>query len=70
MFSDLADEVRIITARFGRLYDDPHRLAEAHAPLLKALMARDSARYAKEIDYHLGVARQTVIQSFQVHSTT
>ncbi|MGM0559650.1 MAG: GntR family transcriptional regulator [Pseudomonadota bacterium] len=56
VFTDLADEIRLIIALIEQIFDDPQRLADAHIPLLEALVARDKARIAREMDWHIGVA--------------
>lgn len=64
LFSDLAGEVRMIIALIGQVYDDPVRLAEAHAPLLEALAAGDRDRLRDEVDHHIRVAWQEVRDVF------
>ncbi|MFC4352593.1 GntR family transcriptional regulator [Fodinicurvata halophila] len=56
VFTDLADEIRLIIALIEQIFDDPQRLADAHIPLLDALQARDKERIAREMDWHIGVA--------------
>lgn len=64
LFTDIAGEVRMIIALIGQLYDDPHRIAETHAPLLDALEARDARRLDEEVDHHIRVAWREVRRFF------
>jgi len=64
LFTDLTGEVRMIIALIGQVYDDPVRLAEAHAPLLEALAAGDRDRLRGEVDHHIRVAWQEVRDFF------
>ncbi len=64
LFNDLAGEVRMIIALIGQVYDDPHRIAETHAPLLESLAARDADRLDAEIDHHIRVAWHEVRRFF------
>ncbi|WP_300297198.1 GntR family transcriptional regulator [Ferrovibrio sp.] len=56
LFDDLASELRIVIGLIGRLYDDPHRIAETHEPLLAAIESGDEARIQGSMEYHLGDA--------------
>lgn len=62
LFDDLASELRIVIGLIGRLYDDPHRIAETHEPLLLAIESRDVAKIHASVEYHLGVAWRGVAQ--------
>jgi DNA-binding GntR family transcriptional regulator len=64
LFTDLASEVRMIIALIGQVYDDPHRIAGTHCPLLEALAARDTARLEAEVDHHIRVAWREVRRFF------
>lgn len=56
LFDDLASELRIVIGLIGRLYDDPHRIAQTHEPLLAAIESGDAAKIQDGIEYHLGDA--------------
>jgi DNA-binding GntR family transcriptional regulator len=56
LFDDLASELRIVIGLIGRLYDDPHRIAQTHEPVLAAIEAGDTERIAAAVEYHLGDA--------------
>ncbi|MEK9971323.1 MAG: GntR family transcriptional regulator [Ferrovibrio sp.] len=56
LFDDLASELRIVIGLIGRLYDDPHRIADTHEPLLAAIESGDAAKIEAGVEYHLGDA--------------
>ncbi len=56
LFDDLSSELRIVIGLIGRLYDDPQRIADTHAPLLDAIEAGDAARIEAAVEFHLGDA--------------
>jgi DNA-binding GntR family transcriptional regulator len=56
LFDDLASELRIVIGLIGRLYDDPHRIADTHEPLLAAIESGDTAKIEAGVEYHLGDA--------------
>ena len=60
LFDDLASELRIVIGLIGRLYDDPHRIAQTHEPLLAAIESGDEAKIRDGVEYHLGDAWQGV----------
>lgn len=53
LFDDLASELRIVIGLIGRLYDDPHRIAETHEPLLTAIESGDADKIEAAFEYHL-----------------
>jgi len=65
VYDEIATEMRAGIALIGKLYDDPHRIAETHLPLLEALEARDTVRLRTALSYHLGVAREAVVALFR-----
>ncbi len=64
LFTDIAGEIRMIIVLIGQLYEDPHRIAETHRPLIEALKMRDTARLDAEIDHHIRVGWQEVRRFF------
>lgn len=62
LFDDLSSELRIVIGLIGRLYDDPHRIAETHEPLLAAIESSDAAKIQAAVDVHLGDAWRGVAQ--------
>src|SRR3546814_12274052 len=56
LFDDLASEMRIVIGLIGRLYDDPHRIAQTHAPLLAAIENGDAEQIRASVEYHLNDA--------------
>ncbi|WP_323786031.1 GntR family transcriptional regulator [Thalassovita sp.] len=65
VFDQIANETKLGLMVIGRLYDDPHKMAETHEPILAAIEARDSAAAIAAIDYHIGVAREAVTKLFE-----
>lgn len=53
LFDDLASELRIVIGLIGRLYDDPHRIAQTHEPLLESIENGDTAHILAAFEYHL-----------------
>jgi DNA-binding GntR family transcriptional regulator len=60
LFDDLASELRMVIGLIGRLYDDPHRIAETHEAVLAAIEAGDGERITAQLDYHIRVAWREV----------
>jgi DNA-binding GntR family transcriptional regulator len=60
LFDDLASELRMVIGLIGRLYDDPHRIAETHEAVLEAIEAGNPERITAQFDYHLRVAWREV----------
>ncbi|MFC3678002.1 GntR family transcriptional regulator [Ferrovibrio xuzhouensis] len=56
LFDDLASEMRIVIGLIGRLYDDPHRIAQTHGPLLVAIENGDAEQIGASVEYHLNDA--------------
>ncbi|MCR8546365.1 GntR family transcriptional regulator [Salipiger sp. P9] len=65
VFQQIATETELSIMLIGRLYDDAHRLAETHEPILAALRAGDEARAVEAIRYHIDVARAVVTEQFR-----
>jgi len=64
IFDEIATEMRAGIALIGKLYDNPHRIAETHLPIIEAMEARDAARLRGALDYHIGAARDAVVALF------
>ena len=60
LFDDLASELRMVIGLIGRLYDDPHRIARTHEPLLAVLEEGHPERIEIHISHHIGVAWREV----------
>lgn len=65
LITDLAAEIRMMIALIGRIYDDPHRIAETHQPLLDVLASRDEAQIRAAWQVHIEAAWRGVRQLFQ-----
>ncbi|WP_043531852.1 GntR family transcriptional regulator [Litchfieldella xinjiangensis] len=61
-FDDLAHELRLCMALIGRTHSAPDSISTSHWRLIDALISGDPARCEEEVDYHIGVARDYVIQ--------
>lgn len=61
IFDQLAWEVRLGVALIGHLYDDLHRVAETHVPVVEALASGDPDAARDALRYHVGVAREHVV---------
>ncbi len=64
LFDELTTEIRMIIGVVGLIYEDPHRLADIHQPLLDALSAGDAEQVRREVEYHINVAWQVVRSYF------
>jgi DNA-binding GntR family transcriptional regulator len=60
LFDDLASELRMVIGLIGRLYDDPHRIAQTHEAVLQAIKEGDPERIAAQLDLHIRVAWREV----------
>jgi DNA-binding GntR family transcriptional regulator len=60
LFDDLASELRMTIGLIGRLYDDPHRIAETHIAVLDAIEGGHPDIINARIDYHIGAAWREV----------
>ena len=60
LFDDLASELRMVIGLIGRLYDDPHRIAQTHEAVLEAIEAGDTERITAQLDFHIRVAWREV----------
>lgn len=64
VYDELATEMRCGITLIGKLYDDPHRLAATHEPILEALKVRDRDALLAAVRYHIAVARDAVVELF------
>lgn len=60
LFDDLASELRMTIGLIGRLYDDPHRIAETHVAVLDAIEGGHPDIINARIDFHIGAAWREV----------
>jgi DNA-binding GntR family transcriptional regulator len=60
LFDDLASELRMVIGLIGRLYDDPHRIAQTHEAVLEAIEAGNPERIVAQFDFHIRVAWREV----------
>ncbi|MBY5930360.1 GntR family transcriptional regulator [Halomonas sp. DP8Y7-3] len=61
-FDDLSFELRLCITLITRTHDTPESIAASHWRLLDALRSGDPERCREEVDYHIGVARDSVIE--------
>ncbi len=66
VFDQIANETKLGLILIGRLYDDPHRMAETHEPIIDAIAAGDTDAAVNAIDYHIGTARTLVCHQFRL----
>lgn len=64
VYDEIANEMRAGIALIGKLYDDPHKIAETHNPIIEAIEARDKVRLREALDYHIGTAKTAVVELF------
>lgn len=64
-FEQIALETELTIMLIGRLYDDAHRVAETHVPILEAIEAGDETAATGAMFYHLDVARTLVTEQFR-----
>ncbi|MBD3895052.1 GntR family transcriptional regulator [Halomonas sp. ML-15] len=61
-FDDVSHELRLCMALIERTHAEPERISANHWLLIEALASGDPRRCRDEVDYHIGVARDYVIQ--------
>ncbi|APE29588.1 GntR family transcriptional regulator [Halomonas aestuarii] len=64
-FDDLAHELRLCITLITKTHEAPDSIAESHHQLLDALASGDGQRCREAIDYHIGVARDYVVQGIE-----
>ncbi|MFY0988857.1 GntR family transcriptional regulator [Halomonas sp. C05BenzN] len=62
-FDGLAHELRLCIALIAKTHEDPDSISTSHHLLLEALASRDPLRCRAAIDYHIGVARDFVVEA-------
>jgi DNA-binding GntR family transcriptional regulator len=65
VYDELATEMRAGITLIGKLYDDPHRIAESHEPILEALKRRAPEELQQALRYHIEVAQNAVVALFE-----
>ncbi|WP_235915924.1 GntR family transcriptional regulator [Thalassovita mangrovi] len=65
VFEQIAIETEFSIMVVGHLYDDPHRIAETHVPVLDAIRAGDEERAVEALRYHIADAQVVVTRSFR-----
>lgn len=61
-FDDITHELRLCIALIGKTHADPDSISTSHWLLLDALASQEPDRCRAAIDYHIGVARDYVVQ--------
>jgi DNA-binding GntR family transcriptional regulator len=62
VFDDITHELRLCIALIGKTHAEPDTISTSHWALLDALASGDPQRCREAIDYHIGVARDYVVQ--------
>ena len=65
VFEQIAAETEFSIMVIGRLYDDPHKIAETHEPIVNAMRRGDAAATCDALRYHIGVAQELVTRQFR-----
>ena len=63
VFDQISNETKLGLLVIGRLYGDPHRMAETHEPIINAIAEGDAEGAAGAIAYHIGVAKDLVTET-------
>ena len=66
VFDQIANETRLGLILIGRLYDDPHLMAQTHEPIIDAIAAGDADAAVNAIDFHIGTAQALVCHRFRL----
>lgn len=61
VYDELAAEMSMGITLIGKLYDDPHRLAAEHDPLVAAVRKRDARALKSALKHHIAVAQTHVV---------
>ncbi|AXS41652.1 GntR family transcriptional regulator [Breoghania sp. L-A4] len=64
VYDGLAMELRAGITLIGKLYDDPHRIAETHVPIVEALKKGDREELREALHYHIAAAQDAVVTLF------
>ena len=65
VFDKLASEIQVCTAVIDRVFDEPGLVARNHTLIVDALATGNEDEARAAIDYHIGVARETVVSHFR-----
>jgi len=65
VFDKLASEIQACTALIERVFDEPGKVARNHLLIVEALDSGDEDAARAAMDYHIGVARETVVGHFR-----
>ncbi|MGB8621626.1 MAG: GntR family transcriptional regulator [Paracoccaceae bacterium] len=65
VFDQIASEIQACVALIERLYDEPGRIARNHELIIQALETGNEQTAREALDYHIGVARETVVARFR-----
>ena len=65
VFRQIATETEFSIMVVGHIYDDAHRMADTHQPILNALRKGDEAEAEGALRFHIGVARKLVTAQFR-----
>jgi DNA-binding GntR family transcriptional regulator len=64
VYDELAAEMSVGITLIGKLYDNPHLIAESHDPLLKAIEGRNKPELLDALHYHISIAKTEVVALF------
>ena len=64
VYDELANEMRAGITLIGKLYDDPHRIAETHEPIVEALARRERETLRAALIFHIETAQKAVVRLF------
>ncbi len=65
VYDELAVEMRVGITLIGKIYDDPHRLAQTHEPIVETLKNRDRDALLAALHYHIEAAQEAVVSLFE-----
>lgn len=65
VYDELATDMRAGITLIGKLYDDPHRIAETHEPIIAALKKGDRDALLSAVRYHITAAQEAVVALFE-----
>ncbi|HKK85735.1 MAG TPA: GntR family transcriptional regulator [Roseovarius sp.] len=69
VFDKLASEIQVCTALIERVFDEPGLVARNHYLIIDALASGDEDEARAAMDYHISVARETVVSHFRTLET-
>jgi DNA-binding GntR family transcriptional regulator len=65
VFDKLASEIQVCTALIERVFDEPGLVARNHYLIIDALASGNEDEARAAMDYHISVARETVVSHFR-----